>query len=127
MTIETIAAEYTIANGGGTFDARTLLSVKPTQGYAVALVSGTFLKVGPHEGGTGHFSRVEFIAAAIRSVRLAYPDAPYIGTWVADDGTTHVDPVVILYALDDAVRVGRALGQDAIYAFRVDGGRSIDL
>lgn len=108
------AAQYTVENGGGTFRASDLTPVNPNSGYAVGIHHGgsavKFSLIGNHN----LYGRIQ---ARIVEVTVRYPLAPFIGTWIDDDQTLHIDPVLILINPDDAVTLGRAMGQLAIYDF----------
>ena len=102
------AAKYTLREGGGTFNRPHLDPVTPLLGYAVGLVEGTWRTC---------YEIEEEIAAALVSCVIEFPDVPYIGTWVDGDAMVHIDPVVILFTLTDAIILGKALGQKAIWDF----------
>lgn len=106
------AAQYTIENGGGTFRASDLTPVNPTSGFAVGITDGTATKFSLVGAGNA-----TYLQSRIAEVSYRYPNAPYIGTWIDDEKVCHIDPVVILHNPDDAVAVGRAMGQLAIYDF----------
>lgn len=110
------ATDYTLANGGGTFEVRPDGTLSPVEyrdtadAYVVAIVARDAIVV-PADPGSIRLG----VARAIRE----YPDAPYIGTWV-NDGQCHVDPVIILPDRESAIRVGRAFSQLAIYNLATD-------
>lgn len=93
---------YTVAQGGGTFDADTLAPVVQSTGYAVAIGSGE--------------ATYRDVDDAVHEVWTRFPHAPYIGTFVSNT-VIFVDPTVILGGYHDAVILAHALGEDAIYSF----------
>jgi hypothetical protein len=103
------AAASTLADGGGTFDSRTLRPANlSSQGYIVAVATNDAAEVVA--------ARPSAVTLAIISIRRRYPETRLIGTWVnPETGLVHVDPVVRLFNRADALRVARALGQRAIY------------
>lgn len=106
-----------IRDGEATLDGVTLEPVHPTAGYAVAIHSGTAVKVTAFdEYGTFHAP----LASAVRAVRDTFRP-PFVGVWIDDHGTAHVDPVVILPDRESAEIVGRAFGQESIYGFGRSG------
>jgi hypothetical protein len=109
------AARATVQDGGGTFDARTLAPVAPTEGYAVGLGDGSKVLAN---------STAADIAVVIYRAVQANKSAPYVGTWI-DDAVIYIDPVVILQSLQDALTLARALGEKAIYSFAT--GESVTL
>ena len=110
----TAAARATLRDGGGTFYRDRLNKYNVPAGlkggYAVGLVTGTW-----------RFAECEAwdIEKAIRACLVAFPDAPFVGTWAEDD-LVHVDPVVILPHRRDAKLLGRALGQKSIWSFATE-------
>ena len=103
------AVAYTLRNGGGTFERDTLRPVQFHSGYAVA--------VAPHETRTISVDAFDGeIVSGIWNV-IAATGAPYIGTWIDGDDNIVIDAVAVLDNLADALEIGRALGQDAVYGF----------
>jgi hypothetical protein len=100
------AYDATLANGGATVDARSLVAIVPLGGYAVGLHDGTALVV--------PMTRFD-VERAVRAVARTYTSR-YVGTWV-HDGKVHVDPVAIVGNRKDAERLGRRNRQLAIWSF----------
>jgi hypothetical protein len=98
----------TLKHGGGTFRATTLATHKARYGFAVSISRGSATVCDLDE---------DAVVAALERVQQAFPDAPWIGTWV-NEGRVVIDPVVILWDKESAFTVARALGQEAIYDFR---------
>lgn len=96
----------TAANGGGTFEAGTLLPFEPTDGYAVAIASVARLSV--------HTPAAQLVDTA-RRVAQEYGSS-FVGTWV-HEGYVYVDPVQYVRDRERAIRIGREHGQQAIYSF----------
>ena len=107
----------TLADGGGTFDARTGRAIRPTSGYAVGLAHGSAVVI---PAGPGLAAALRL---AVRRIRAQYPRA-HVGTWV-DAGRVHVDPVAIVADRATAERLGRERGQLAVYAFAT--GETVEL
>ncbi len=99
--------EQTLANGGGTFDAKTGLAVRPATGYAVGAVKGTAIKVS--------VENADLIGDAAKIVAKKFPDA-YLGTWVSD-GYVHIDPVIWVPSLEVALHLARKTQQESIWDF----------
>ena len=105
------AADVTLRNGGGTFHAKNLVEFRGDYGFAVGLTPGSGRIV------SGEAGKAE-VSAAIYNVATQFPNAPYIGTWIEQPADlVHVDPIVILPHIDDAMVLARALGQKAIWSF----------
>jgi hypothetical protein len=99
MTVQ----DYTLANGGGTFDALTLAPFDPDHGYCV----GTAPSTAAYVRDIGMIDRVaRIIAGEWRST--------FVGTWI-NDGIVHVDPVTYTVDRDYALSLARKYGQIAIY------------
>lgn len=112
-TIQTVAA-YTAEHGGGTFEAGTLLPFEPTRGYAVGLADGTAAT-------TRNAADLDRAAKAVASEWVA----SFVGTWLAEDGSVHVDPVAYIIDRESAERLARENHQIAIYDYAA--GESIEL
>jgi hypothetical protein len=99
--------ERTVAAGGGTFHADGT-PVGPTRAhrFAVATSNGTAVRVPVSD-------RVAFDLA------VAGIASPVVGTWV-HKGEIHVDPVVVVGHPVQALRLGRACPQIAIYDLIAD-------
>lgn len=99
----------TIASGGGTLHASTLDPIRPSSGWAVAIV--------PNDGSIQcDADNAAAFMVGIARLHADYPATPYIGTWV-NDGTIYIDPVVILPDRESVIALARALGQLAVYNF----------
>ena len=105
------AAEDTIANSGGTFDAVTLAPIMATEGYVIGGLAPTRTIAYP---ATRAAIAAELLT--LRATLAAEGDAPYLGTW-ADDATStvYVDACVILPDLESAGILARTLGELAVY------------
>ena len=101
--------ELTLLQGGGTF-TREGLPYFPGSGYAVAVTLGTYAKLstGADFGPTVDKLLEDFSGGSI-----------FIGTWVQGD-TVHLDPVMVLDSLSQALSLGQALKQESIYDFYTD-------
>lgn len=95
-----------VANGGGTYEGKTLLPFTPTTGFAVG-IGGIHL---PADTVTA-----EAVVWAMKAVASEYETA-FVGTWL-DDGIVYFDAVHYVVALDRAMRLGQQAGQKAIYSF----------
>lgn len=113
MTIDDI-----IRDGGATLDGVTLEPVRPTAGYAVAIHRGTAYTVRPvARDDAGRIVYDGDILHAIHRVRDTFRP-PFVGVWIDAAGVVHVDPVVILQDVGDAMAVGRAFAQQSVWSFR---------
>jgi len=118
------AADHTLANGGGTFDAVTLAPVYPTSGYAVGVYPGTWRTVRVYAGADSHPAERADLSRAIKAC-AADIGAAYVGTWT-HDGVVDVDPITIVETHAEALALARANGQHAIYSFAEQRTYEID-
>lgn len=93
-------------HGGGTYEARTLIPFTPPIGYAVGL-GGIHLPQ--------HIVDVDAVAWALKAVTSEY-ESSYGGTWL-NDGLVYFDAVTFFLNRENAIAVGQATGQQAIYDF----------
>lgn len=98
----------TLAAGGGTFvmHAENFERADIVDGFAVAMVDGTYRKV--HVNDQVNFNR------AISQVIEDYPMAGAIGTWV-DGDFIHIDPVRVTATEAEARHLAAFFNQEAYY------------
>ncbi len=94
-----------LRDGGGTFTNTGAALVSQT-GYAVGLYPGTWVKT--------HL--VTLAAEIIVDMAVIFPDA-FVGIWIDDRSTIHIDPVTIVPDLEYALDLARANEQVGIYDF----------
>lgn len=109
-------AQMIRANGGGTFDARTLDTVAPRSGYAVGVEFGTAITL-PAEA-----EEID-VVLALESIGQRY-GCSAVGAWI-DGGKMHIDPIEIVEHLADAVEIATEYGQAAVYEFAT--GESLEV
>lgn len=102
-------AEYTLENGGGTFDAETGALRVFTGGYVVGMAHGTAALVAVEPRATLEAR----LAEAMTHVAGQY-SADSIGTWLQDD-VIHVDPVEWSHDWERANYLGHLRGQQAVW------------
>jgi len=93
-------------NGGGTYEAKTLIPFTPCHGWAVGQ-AGIHL---PARDVT-----VATIAWATKAVSSEY-ETSFVGTWL-DGGVVYFDAVHYVVAVDRATSLGIEYGQKAIFDF----------
>jgi hypothetical protein len=101
--------EHTLANGGGTFDlaAKGGKPLEANEGYIVGKVSGNYsAPIEPDDTAALH--------STLAQLKTEHPNT-LAGTWVNEDGKIIVDPVEVVKDKFDALRLGAARGQQAIF------------
>jgi hypothetical protein len=93
----------------GTYDARTFEKLNIKTGYAIGMIKGTAHKVTAE-------TMKDITDLMIQTVERYNP--PYIGLWTDDDGITHIDPVLVIDNLEEAMKVGRENEQVCIWDFK---------
>ena len=78
------------------------------EGYAVGMVKGTVEKIQPENA--------HMISEALTRVMMGYR-AGYVGVWTDEAGVIHIDPVVHIRKLGEALEVGKLNEQVAIWDF----------
>ena len=96
----------TLANGGGTFGAKSWASYAPSSGYAVGIANG--------DGGITDIANGD-LAYLLEQVERIY-EPKFIGTWVCGDHIV-VDPITIVPTIEEARAIGKITHQEAIYSF----------
>ena len=98
--------DATLTDGGGTFDALTLQPFRPTDGYAVAIdgITRKAADLAPY--------RIPILA---RHVAGEF-GATFVGTWI-DEGTVYIDAVAYVRDRAEALAMGRAANQIAVWDF----------
>lgn len=100
-------------HGGGTTNAATGERYDKPEGYGVGLVDGTAALSRP---GT-HGRRVAHEKAAQQRLARRHPETGYVGSW--RNGTkVHYDPAAVVNDLDEAIRIGKANNQKAVWDFK---------
>lgn len=101
------AIAITADNGGGTFEARTLIPLEPAFGFAVG-VGGVV--VSPMTADS-----LAWLASRVAGEYMT----TYVGTWLDDEGRCHLDAVEYFAPdrRDAAIARGAECGQQAIFDF----------
>jgi hypothetical protein len=77
-------------------------------GYAVGMVKGTVEKIQPENA--------HMISEALNRVTMTHR-AAYVGVWTDEAGVIHIDPVLLIRTLGEALKVGKLNEQVAIWDF----------
>jgi hypothetical protein len=99
--------DQTVRDGGGTF-TRQGAAFSPENGYAVAAVVGTWMKI-PLEAS-------DLAEEAVTTLLHVFPKVDFFGTWVSD-GNIHLDPIFWVQSREEAYNLAKKLNQKAIWSF----------
>lgn len=105
--------EFILRNGGATISLANGQPYESATGYAVGLVNETLIRI-PVAEATDRL--LDGIVGNIGDIASDF-GANFVGFWV-DNGVIHADPVRVVQTKSEAVALGKAKQQLAIWDFR---------